>query len=132
MTSGEPPENPDSENRRQFSRIEFDAQTFLKSDGESLPVQLVDVSLRGALIALPAELQEAFADGAHHKVTLEILLAGHAQEIRMECEVAHREADHLGLKCLHIDLDSVSHLRRLVELNLGDSTLLDRELASLV
>jgi len=31
----------------------------------------------------------------------------------------------------HIDLDSISHLRRLVELNLGDEALLERELAAL-
>ena len=31
----------------------------------------------------------------------------------------------------HIDLESISHLRRLVELNLGDSSLLERELAAL-
>jgi hypothetical protein len=39
--------------------------------------------------------------------------------------------DLLGFVCRHIDLESISHLRRLVELNLGDESLLERELAAL-
>ena len=39
---------------------------------------------------------------------------------------------HLGLFCHHIDIDSITHLRRLIELNLGDETLLQRELAELL
>ena len=37
-----------------------------------------------------------------------------------------------GLHCLAIDIDSVTHLRRLVELNLGDPALLEREVSALV
>jgi len=37
----------------------------------------------------------------------------------------------LGLSCREIDLDSITHLRRLVALNLGDEALLDRELGLL-
>ncbi|VAX04921.1 hypothetical protein MNBD_GAMMA20-584, partial [hydrothermal vent metagenome] len=43
----------------------------------------------------------------------------------------HSENDHIGFRCEHIDLESISHLRRLVELNLGDAKLLDRELSAL-
>ena len=43
----------------------------------------------------------------------------------------HIEDDHTGYRCEHIDLDSISHLRRLVELNLGDPDILDRELSEL-
>jgi hypothetical protein len=38
----------------------------------------------------------------------------------------------LGLQCLHIDLDSVTHLRQLIERNSQDPTLLARELSVLV
>jgi hypothetical protein len=41
------------------------------------------------------------------------------------------EQELLGFVCQYIDLDSISHLRRLVELNLGDGSLLERELAAL-
>jgi hypothetical protein len=34
--------------------------------------------------------------------------------------------------CKEIDLDSISHLRRLIELNLGDQEELERELGALL
>ena len=49
----------------------------------------------------------------------------------MEVVLTRTLQDHLGFVCRHIDLDSISHLRRLVELNLGDESLLERELAAL-
>ena len=39
---------------------------------------------------------------------------------------------HTGLLCKGIDLDSVTHLRRLIELQLGDPALLERDLAELI
>jgi hypothetical protein len=38
----------------------------------------------------------------------------------------------MGLQTEHIDLDSISHLRRLIELNVGDADILNRELGELV
>jgi hypothetical protein len=49
----------------------------------------------------------------------------------MEVVLTRTQGELLGFVCRHIDLDSISHLRRLVELNLGDETLLERELAAL-
>ena len=42
-----------------------------------------------------------------------------------------QDGELIGFVCRHIDVDSISHLRRLVELNLGDEALLERELAAL-
>jgi len=47
-------------------------------------------------------------------------------------ELKHVEGDHLGFKCQYIDLDSVTHLKRLVELNLGDPEMLEREFAHMI
>jgi hypothetical protein len=44
----------------------------------------------------------------------------------------HVEGPQVGLRCASIDLDSITHLRRLVELNSGDPAILDREFGSLV
>lgn len=49
----------------------------------------------------------------------------------MDGTVVHCEDGHLGFRCDHIDLDSISHLKRLVELNLSDEALLERELSEL-
>ena len=63
---------------------------------------------------------------------LVIRLDGAEAVICLEGEVVHRAAARLGMRCTSIDLESVGHLRRMVELNLGDEELLHRELAALI
>ena len=62
---------------------------------------------------------------------LHVRLDGAGTDIRMGVTVVHHQAGSYGLSCHEIDLDSVTHLRRLVELNAGDETLLEREIALL-
>ncbi len=50
----------------------------------------------------------------------------------MDGEVAHVNGRHVGVKADEMELESVEHLRRLVEVNLGDEEELHRELAALV
>lgn len=116
------------EERRHFTRINFDAQVRLIGVDGSWRGQLLDISLKGALVAVPSALTAEHGDS----LMLEFALDDAGENVvRMETVIAHREQSHLGLRCEHIDLNSVSHLRRLVELNLGDAGLLDRELWSL-
>lgn len=114
-------------NRRQFSRIHFktEASLFLP-DGEHA-VEVVDLSLKGALIRPKDSV--VWADGTH--CTLKIRLDEAETTIRMDATVAHHLGFYYGLVCREIDLDSVTHLRQLVALNLGDEALLERELALL-
>ncbi len=119
-----------SEERRRFHRILFDAPTTVScASGESYQTTLIDISLNGALIARPAGWEGETGDGG------EVITITLDQEngivIRMEAILVHVEDDLLGLECKHIDMDSITHLRRLVELNMGDAELLERELAAL-
>jgi hypothetical protein len=117
-----------SENRRQFTRISFQtpARLFL-TDGEHL-VDVLDLSLKGALVR---PRQPMFVHIGSH-AALHVLLDDGETEIRMGVTVVHREGSGTyGLACHDIDLDSVTHLRRLVELNLGDESLLERQLSLL-
>lgn len=116
-----------TDEHRRFSRIPFDARAFLKHAGTRQETQLLDISLKGALVALPPGWKGAMGDG----LDLELEIENGALVILMDTEVAHIEKDRLGLACKHIDLDSMTHLRRLVELNLGDTEQLNRELHSL-
>jgi hypothetical protein len=52
-------------------------------------------------------------------------------EICMSVHIFSQQGDQVRLACDHIDIDSMTHLRRLVELNIGDSSLLERELHTL-
>ena len=116
-----------ADERRRFSRIAFHRPSELDAQGERVSCELLDVSLKGALVEVPASAGARVGDAA----TLTIRLAGDAA-IRMSGNLAHREGVQVGLRCVEIDLDSIAHLRRLVELNLGDEDLLERELSSLV
>lgn len=123
---------PVHEQRRRFARIFFNAHATLRLDAHACTAQLLDLSLRGALVALPAdEARPAVGTGCH----FELQLGDAAATISMAATVAHTEPSddgwRIGLHCQEMDLDSVTHLRRLVELNLGDDTLLHRELVAL-
>ncbi len=114
-------------NRRRLQRIGFDCPATVTLRGAEHATRLLDVSLRGALILWPGAWNVAPGD----PVTLRVELAPPQAIIAMDCTVAHVGSDSLGLYCERIDLASVAHLRRVVELNLGDPELLQRELAAL-
>ena len=115
------------ENRRQFSRIRFQTEARLNLPTGESSVEVLDLSLKGALVRSERSLSSEI--GSHG--TLIIRLDEMASIIHMEITVAHQENTAFGLKCREIDLDSITHLRRLVELNLGYEQLLERELSHL-
>ncbi len=114
-------------NRRLFSRIRFRTDARLYLPGQESDVEIVDLSLRGALVAAPEGVYAALGTPC----TLRLRLDELGTTIRMETTVVHREGGYYGLYCREIDLDSITHLRRLVELNLGDESLLHREITRL-
>lgn len=115
-----------SNERRRFQRIAFDAPTEIIQGERRWTVELHDVSLKGLLIKRPPH----WNGDPNHPFNVSIQLAEDAC-VQMEVVLTRTHGELLGFVCRHIDLDSISHLRRLVELNLGDETLLERELAAL-
>ncbi|MCZ2405990.1 MAG: PilZ domain-containing protein [Burkholderiales bacterium] len=113
--------------RRHFIRVSFDAPATLTTPAGSCSVQVLDLSLKGALVALEPAM--ALVPGTPCQLT--VTLAGTRDHIAMSAEVAHVEGRCAGLLCRSIDLDSVTHLRRLIELQLGAAHLLERDLAEL-
>jgi len=114
--------------RRRFSRISFHRPATFRADGVVTTVGVLDVSLKGVLIEVPAALPAA--PGLRCSLTIH-LDAGNAV-IQLDGEVAHHRGMRLGIRCTSIDLESVGHLRRVVELNLAEECLLERELATMI
>lgn len=115
------------ENRRQFTRILFSIKAELDVEDKIYPVSIHDISLNGALVtAINSETSLKGKLG-----TLKFLLSDKESEVLMNIAVVHEEENETGLQCNAIDIDSVTHLRRLVELNLGDSEQLNKELSQL-
>ena len=118
---------------RHFSRIPFNAESsILNMDkDEKWPCTLIDISLHGALISLPTGWLGKSGD----LYKLEIQLGDKHEEelcLNMDVKIVHVEHDHVGIEIEQMDVDTASHLHRLVELNEADTNILNRELAELI
>lgn len=112
--------------KRHFHRIFYDSDVTLNSDSIKLPCKLVDISLKGCLL----QFEDPWTAPIEDLYTL-ILDLSDEVSITMQVNVTHVIGNTAGFKCQHIDIDSISQLRRLVELNLGNSDLLERDLLAL-
>ena len=112
--------------KRHFHRIFYNADATLHGESLTLPCQLVDISLKGCLL----RFDEPWTNPLEGLYTLDLKLSDDLS-INMQLSITHIIGNDAGFKCEHIDIDSISQLRRLVELNLGDSDLLERDLLAL-
>ncbi|RZL29397.1 MAG: PilZ domain-containing protein [Rubrivivax sp.] len=117
-----------STERRQFARVTFAAGAELITTQARLPCQVIDISLKGVLLELP--LGAAVDIGMPCLVKLP--LGPQDADIAMAGELAHVQGRHVGVQCRSIDLESITHLRRLIEVNLGDAAASERELKALI
>ncbi|MCJ1883807.1 PilZ domain-containing protein [Pseudomonas sp. LA21] len=116
----------DHAERRRFQRIAFDAGTEISQGDHRWKVTLLDLSLQGVLVERPEHWEVVAGEPVQVRIYL-----GFDVNVYMEADLAWEREGLLGFNCKHIDLESISHLRRLVELNLGDESLLERELTLL-
>jgi hypothetical protein len=116
-----------TQERRRFSRIDFDARVEIAQGDKNWQAQLLDISLKGLLLAKmgPYQLQPTTP------ILVKIILSDQTS-IAMSAQVVHQTLEQLHLACVTIDIDSISHLRRLIELNIGDATAAERELSELL
>lgn len=112
--------------RRQYQRIPFIAEAIMSAAGEEWSCVLLDISLKGVLVIPPSDLQPD-SDQAY---AIELVL-GEGVTIRMAARISHVNREAWGLAWENIDLDSLTHLRRLLELNLSDPEEMHRELSEL-
>lgn len=119
-------------NRRRFHRFPFEADASLIVPGSRrIGCDLLDLSINGALLKIDADLSAAgLAEG-----TLELLLRGIIRgdkvEMSISIEPAWQHAGQMGCRFVGISADSFAHLKTLIEDNLGDPLLLDRELTEM-
>lgn len=114
--------------RRRFSRVLYSTKIHMSQGGHHWHSELIDISLQGALVRRPPDWQHGETLNYH----LSFHLAGSDITIHMEAELSHLDEEKLGFYCHHIDIDSATHLKRIIELNIGDETLLHRELEQLL
>ena len=115
--------SPEGGERRHFSRVDFKHAITLHVDGDETPYPggFDDVSLKGMLFygeALPPE--GTMISGLMDLGGVPLLLKGKVLRASEERGAA--------IVFQEMDVESFTHLRRLVSLNAGDAELIDREL----
>ena len=112
------------EDRRKFNRVPFQCDCQIRSGERTWPGELLDISLRGALFQIPETTSLAFGDKCH----LDISLSDGSIHLQFESEVAHKEEDQHGFRFISENLETLTHLRRLLELNLGEDDIMKKEI----
>ncbi|MCK4708935.1 MAG: PilZ domain-containing protein [Gammaproteobacteria bacterium] len=115
-----------TDERRHYQRVTFDAEVVIESGETSWLCHLVDISLKGLLVVFPDEIETKI--GEHYQMEFRL---GVDAAINMGVKVVHLEEHLVGLEWSDIDLESLTHLRRLLELNLSDPEEMHRELSEL-
>ena len=118
--------NTELKDQRHYTRIPFDGRAKVSGNDGVWECKLTDISLRGVLLERPPGWDGKIGG----QYVLELLLHNEAV-IKMQLSVVHFDKQHIGFHCDPIDLDSMGHLKRLMELNLGDEERLNRELSSM-
>jgi hypothetical protein len=113
--------------RRQFTRVGFSSAVALTQEAQVTLAELVDISLNGVLVRTP----ESFVLRADVPCSIGLTLA-QEEQIAMQARLVHASDCYLGFECLSMDMDSMTHLRRLIELNMDDPCAPERVLAELI
>ena len=116
------------EERRQFSRVEFESKVQVDFSDNKHEAELIDISLKGALIKSNSAMNHQQGESC----TFELSLQPSDMVLKVDALLVYKKDEQMGLKFGNIDLESMIHLRRLVELNTGDAELVQKELFFLV
>lgn len=113
--------------RRRFSRIVYQAPAKLSQGDLNMVAYVNDLSLRGLLLTVTD------ADLLSEKsiLNVEFTLPESDITIQLNGTIVNLDGHTLRMSIEYIDIDSIAHIKRLVELNVGDSQLLYREIEHL-
>ncbi|SON50517.1 PilZ domain-containing protein [Vibrio tapetis] len=114
--------------RRRFSRVIYQAPAELKQGDVVLSANLRDLSLHGLLLSSPDDRDKL---DQNLPMDVHFTLPESDVVLSLEAEIVELNDNYIRISIQHIDIDSISHLKRLIELNVGDETLLHREIEQL-
>lgn len=108
---------------RYYSRISFVADAEVSIDGRQYPAEMLDLSLRGTLLNLHAGVVDI---GMSYP--LKIHLSSSDTTIQFDAELVHKNGNYAGFKFQSLDVESMTHLRKILDLNTGDHAKLADEM----
>ena len=119
--------NTTASERRRYHRVGFHADAQLKFSVGTFPVEILDSSLAGALLKIDSTmtLEEGSIGSLIVRLSDEV-------QIKMTGDLLSHGDGNYALHRALSELEDDRHLRRLLELNLGDPELMDRDVESLI
>lgn len=114
----------DASERRHFSRVNFHHEILLTNqDGQSFKGKFSDISLRGMLFL--GDILPRLGDTVNGDLRLGDI------HLMIQGTVVHISTTRgAAIQFKDMELESFSHLRRLVSLNMGDAETIDKEFFS--
>jgi len=112
------------EEHRRFNRADFHTKGYFEYDDKKIEFKIINVSLNGILVE--TEIHEEVSSDTVG--SLIIKLSSSNIKIVTKAILLHKEEKHLGFRFEEIDVESMIHLRRLVELNSDSADQIAREL----
>lgn len=113
--------------RRRFSRIIYQVSALLEQGDLALQATIQDLSLHGLLL----KAENASSLEPSRKVDVAFSFAQSEQVMQLTANIISIIDNEIRLKINNIDIDSISQLKRFIELNVGNDELLNRELEHL-
>jgi len=111
---------------RHFRRIPFEAEVTVTSCQDVWTGELLDVAMKGAMVGTGTSLPLSLGDNCR----LSIFLPGAPISLDFETELVHSEEGCYGFKFVSENLETLTHLRKLIELNTGDAEATRSELSA--
>lgn len=109
--------------KRHFTRLLFDSSAYVQQNRKLWQTRIIDLSLNGALIEKPNEFFPVISGMLY----LSFTLPDTQVEIEMEMQIIHVSKGLIGLKCVYVDMENITHLTLLLKEHGITSQVLDRE-----
>jgi hypothetical protein len=103
--------------KRLYRRAPIDGTARLDVRDQSYPVELLDLSLKGAQVEVASDLADKFLLQTPCLLVLE--LEDTDIQVPLEGIIVRHSENTLAIEFTQVRVESMQHLRRLVELNLG-------------
>ncbi len=111
--------------KRNFQRVPFSTNAEISCNDKKYHGELLDISLQGALVRAKGTIP--LEEGSRCELSVHLLDS--EVTLQFEADIIHRQDNRFGFKFISEDTETATHLRRLLELNIGSSEAIDREVA---
>ncbi|UTZ26180.1 PilZ domain-containing protein [Vibrio campbellii] len=110
--------------RRRFSRIIYQVPALIEQGNLAMQVTIQDLSLHGLLL----KVEDAKPLDSLLPVEVGFSFIQSEQMMQLSAGIVSIAGNEIRLKISNIDIESISQLKRFIELNVGNNELLNREL----